>query len=173
MMLNSSENYSYIEKQRFTQKWILGLVIAIALVAWIMFYRQIIQGTPVGNNPAPDSLLWAIWILVGLALPLLIFMFRMTTRIWPNHIEIKMTILGRRLMALAEIKECSVRQYRPIREYGGWGIRWSPSRGMAYSVSGNKGVQLELKNGKKILIGSQEPENLAGAIAEARRKLTV
>jgi hypothetical protein len=35
---------------------------------------------------------------------------------------------------------------------------------MAYNVSGNRGVQLELVSGKRILIGSQQAEELAAAI---------
>jgi hypothetical protein len=39
---------------------------------------------------------------------------------------------------------------------------------MAYNVSGKEGVQLELANGKRILIGSQRAEELARAIGEAK-----
>jgi hypothetical protein len=61
------------------------------------------------------------------------------------------------------------RTYRPILEYGGWGIRYSPfGQGCAYNVSGNRGVQLELADGQRILIGSQRAEELARAIGEAK-----
>jgi hypothetical protein len=39
-------------------------------------------------------------------------------------------------------------------------------RGMAYTVSGNRGVQIELTSGRKILIGSRRPEELAAAITQ-------
>jgi len=58
------------------------------------------------------------------------------------------------------------RSYQPLGEFGGWGIRWTPC-GRAYNVSGNQGVQLELKNGKRILIGSQRAEELASLLQEA------
>jgi hypothetical protein len=35
---------------------------------------------------------------------------------------------------------------------------------MAYNVSGNRGLQLELTNGKKILLGTQRPEEIAQAL---------
>jgi hypothetical protein len=38
---------------------------------------------------------------------------------------------------------------------------------MAYSVSGTKGIQLELTSGKRILIGSQMPDRLANILREA------
>ena len=63
-----------------------------------------------------------------------------------------------------------MRQYRPILDYGGWGIRWGPGKGWAYNVSGNRGVQLELLDGKQLLIGSQNPEKLAQMIGKAMNK---
>ncbi len=57
-----------------------------------------------------------------------------------------------------------VQTYRPIRDYGGWGIRYGRG-GKAYNVSGNRGVMLELSDGQKLLIGSQKPDDLANAIS--------
>ena len=37
-------------------------------------------------------------------------------------------------------------------------------RGRAYNVSGDRGVELTLANGKRVLIGSQRSEELAEAI---------
>ena len=62
------------------------------------------------------------------------------------------------------MSEYYAREYKPLREYGGWGIRCSLKRGKAYNVSGNKGVQLVFKNGKQLLIGSQKAEALEEAI---------
>ena len=53
-----------------------------------------------------------------------------------------------------DIEECYVRQYSPLREYGCWGIRFGLN-GKAYNVKGNKGIQVKLKSGKKILFGTQ------------------
>ena len=44
-------------------------------------------------------------------------------------------------------------------EYGGWGNRGFSSN-KAYTVGGNRGVQLRLVDGSKVLIGSNEPELL-------------
>ena len=61
------------------------------------------------------------------------------------------------------MKQYEVRTYRPIREYGGYGIRYS-SKGKAYNVSGDRGVQIELLNGERLLIGSQRADELWRAI---------
>lgn len=78
-------------------------------------------------------------------------------RFFPFHIHFKR-------FASEDLSECYARQYKPILEYGGWGIRYSIRNGRAYNVSGNKGVQLVFDTGKKLLIGSQNPEQLEAAI---------
>jgi hypothetical protein len=39
---------------------------------------------------------------------------------------------------------------------------------MAYNVRGDRGVQLVLRDGRRVLIGSQRADELAKAIAEAK-----
>jgi hypothetical protein len=63
---------------------------------------------------------------------------------------------------MARCEPCS---YKPIKEYGGWGIKgWSPNR-LIYNVSGDQGVELTLHDGRQLMLGSQRPQELAGAIA--------
>ena len=70
---------------------------------------------------------------------------------------------SQKLISFNNIKTCEVRTYSPIKEYGGWGIRYG-KKGKAYNISGNKGVQLDFYEGQPLLIGSQKPEELAQAI---------
>jgi hypothetical protein len=74
----------------------------------------------------------------------------------------------RRRIGWREIVRAEACRYRPLREYGGWGIRFGP-RGKAYNVHGDRGVRLELTDGRRLLIGSQRPDELAAAIAAAQR----
>ena len=57
-------------------------------------------------------------------------------------------------------------KHDPRQGYGGWGVRFIRS-GRAYTVSGNLGVQLELSNGKGLLIGTQDPDEFLRAIGTA------
>ena len=80
----------------------------------------------------------------------------MYVRFFPFHINFKK-------FAFEDISEYYAREYRPLLEYGGWGIRYSFS-GKAYNVSGKEGLQIIFKNGKKLLIGSRKPQELVTAI---------
>jgi len=53
--------------------------------------------------------------------------------------------------------------YSPVRDYGGWGIRFG-AKGKAYNVRGSQGVQLVFNDGKRLLIGSQQPDKLIAAM---------
>jgi hypothetical protein len=69
------------------------------------------------------------------------------------------------LISFSKITSATARQYSAIGEYGGWGIRYNLfGNGRAYNVRGNQGVQLVFKDGRKLLIGSQRSEELAGLI---------
>lgn len=49
--------------------------------------------------------------------------------------------------------------YRVFKDFVGWGIRYG-AMGTAYDVSGNRGVLLHFPRNKRIMIGSQHPEEL-------------
>jgi len=153
------------ETQRVRQWWIWFMVLAAVAFAWWTFLSTLVGGVSQGTESVSDKSAWVIVILVGMLLPVFLLAARMTTTVTPEGVTIIYFPLYRRHIKSHEIKTCSACVYRPIRDFGGWGIRWGFRRGMVYSVSGNQGVQLELAGGKKLLIGSQEPEALARAIA--------
>ena len=47
---------------------------------------------------------------------------------------------------------------------GGWGIRLFTKYGTIYNTSGNKGLALELHDGKKLVIGTDKEEELKNFI---------
>lgn len=50
--------------------------------------------------------------------------------------------------------------------YYGWGIRLTP-RGWLFNVSGFSAIELQMTNGKRYRIGTDDPDNLAKALNEA------
>ncbi len=58
-------------------------------------------------------------------------------------------------------------EYKPLRGYGGWGIRRGKYDGhaeWAWTVTGSHGVRLLFKDGDTFLLGSRRPQELAGAV---------
>ncbi len=75
-------------------------------------------------------------------------------QVYPIHFKIK-------FIPWSEINKFYIRKYSPISEYGGWGYRinfFNKNKGKAINISGNIGIQLELKSDKKLLIGTRLKE---------------
>lgn len=155
----------YREEQRFRQVWLWLIIFAIAGFFWYALIRQIFLQQPVGDNPMPNGGLILVWLLCGLGIPCLFFFTKLITEVRQDGLYIRFIPFHFSFQKIAfdQLESYDVRTYRPIWEYGGWGIRFGP-KGWAYNVSGNRGVQLELTGGKRVLIGSQRPDELRQAI---------
>jgi len=107
----------------------------------------------------------SFYILLGIMLLYMYFAGRLVTEVRPDGLYIRFVPFHFRPnhIPLEGVTACEARTYRPIREYGGWGIRRGVGR-KAYNVSGNQGVELRFEDGSKLLIGSNKSSQLAAAL---------
>ncbi|MBN1505496.1 MAG: hypothetical protein JW955_01550 [Sedimentisphaerales bacterium] len=110
-------------------------------------------------------------ILIPMGVGLLIWVARLETEVRQDGLYIRYVPFHRRFrrFALQDLSEYHVRTYRPLVEYGGWGIRYG-WKGRAYNVSGNRGVQLIFKDRRRLLVGSSRPSELEAAIRSIVRE---
>ena len=167
------------EVQAFRQPWLWALLIVMTLAAVILFgygmIKQLVFGQPWGDRPMSDTALAIVGplvILFTIGMTYLFVKLKLVVEVRDEGLYIRFFPLSRQIMRYENIEESYVRTYKPLKEYGGWGIRYG-RKGKAYNVSGNQGVQLELSGGKKLLIGSQQPEKLADAISERLKNQNV
>lgn len=159
------------EEQRFSQLWFWVLIIVTlvpaTLIIGVGWVQQVVMGRPFGDRPAPDAGLTLIAILIVLMTVGIFWTMRsarLVTEVRSDGLQVQFFPFQRRPKSIANIRTFAVRDYSPIAEYGGWGLRWGGPKNWAYNVSGTRGVQLELDGGGRILIGSQRPEELAAAL---------
>jgi hypothetical protein len=164
MVTTLTDEVAFFEEQKIRHVWwVMLLIYGVAALMWYGFIQQIILGQPFGTNPGPDWLMWLLWILFGIGLPLLFYNMTLIVEVRNDHLLIRYVPFVNRQIPFTEVRGLEARTYQPIKEYGGWGIRgWGNRR--AYNVRGNQGVELELENGQMIMIGSQKPQELALAI---------
>ena len=112
-------------------------------------------------------MIFVFWIGFGILFPLFFYKLKLITNVRQDGIYIKFAPIhfSFKKIQLDNLKRHYVRTYNPIREYGGWGIKYG-KMGKVYNVSGNRGVQLEFTNRKGLLIGSQKSEQLNSAIEQ-------
>ena len=139
----------YHELQRFRQWWLWTLLGGIALPMLLL---------------GPVS--WLGLVIVG-AVAAFLYSLRLETEVRTDGIYLKMWPLhwSARRISWSESDKYEMRTYRPLREFGGWGIRWAPGK-LAYNVSGNQGIWIQRTNERSILIGSQRVEEFVTAIDE-------
>jgi hypothetical protein len=161
----------YREEQRFALWLRVVLVLSMALAAGLSILP--LTKIPAGQwrgNIGEIVLLFTAVVILPIGIGILFWLLKLETEVRPDGLYVRyfpFHIKFKRFGA-DDLSEYYARKYRPIWEYGGWGIRYSFGKGKAYNVSGNKGVQLVFKSGKRLLIGSQRAEELEEAIGSIR-----
>lgn len=149
------------EEQKFNQPWI-WIIIFIPTGFWLyVFIQQIIIGMPFGGNHTSDEFLIVIGI-IPLAIIIMFFQIKLITIIDNEGVHYKFLPFQRKFRTIKpeEIEHYEIIKYKPIKEYGGWGIRTGyGKKGSAYNASRNIGIQFELSNGKLFLLGTQRAES--------------
>lgn len=148
-------NIVFNEKQRFAQWWLWVLLLGIASIFVCGIYTQLIMGITFGDKPMSDSGL----LVVSIAYFVFVYCFlslSLKTTINNEGIKYQYFPFVNEQLKWSEIKKVELLNYGFV----GWGIRYKPQYGTIYNVSGNKGLAIELNNGKKVLIGTQKEEEL-------------
>lgn len=152
------------EQQRISMWWVWLAVLVPAGIMLNIFVEQIVFGRPHGEHPGPNWLVWGLTLFLCVGVPALLWILRLTVTVDDGGIHIHYFPLFRRTIPFSDIHLIQARRYRPIVEFGGWGIRGGLGKRSAYNAKGDLGVELYLKDTKSIMIGSQRHEELAAAI---------
>lgn len=153
------EDVLFSEIQRFRKWWILLLTIGVN----IAFFFGMLDHFKNHKEEGSEITYLIIGILSMILFNFLFLVVRLETQItkegiyvrfYPFHLKFK-------FYDWKNISKFYVRQYQPILEYGGWGLRTGIfGKGRAFNISGNIGLQLEFMDNKKLLIGTGKSEEL-------------
>lgn len=156
----------FVEAQHYAAPW---LVVGLGVMALVGVAMAVAALTA---DPAATDADRVAGILIGAALavglPVALASARLVTEVSPEGVGVRLAPFQRRGRRYTwnEVAGFGAVRYRPLREFGGWGIRGTRRHG-AYNARGDAGVRLELADGSTFLIGSQEPERLEATIAAA------
>lgn len=137
-------------------------MLLVTVFMWYGFIQQIIFGIPLGNNPAPDAVLVVLWMIFGIAFPIMMLTLikliievrdhGLYVRFSPFHIQYR-EFLHKDMLHYEPIV------YSPIKRFGGWGIRVNLKGETAYIMNGEQGLELKLSN-QTVVVGTQKPAEL-------------
>jgi hypothetical protein len=153
------------EEQNLRQPRLLILTAIPPLAMLLLAIWQVGLGHAWGKQPMSNA------SVVGWTIFLWLIYFRLitvklVTDVLPGELSIAMRGLWRSDRILLDAAQ-SVRAvtFDPVRDWGGYGVR-STNRGKAYIARGNQAVELELKKGGVVLVGSQRPDELVRALQQ-------
>ena len=150
------------ETQYFRHPVILAIVGGTAVVTWYTFITEVQI-----LNPLQLFILGTI----GVVVPLLFLTLRLETHVSPGGIRYRMPPVVRkeRTITWSDLEDVDLTTVRPIRDCGGWGIRFCRGQGIAYLVSGAEVLRCTLRSGQKVLLGTKRPEEMMAAVKAHQR----
>jgi hypothetical protein len=144
----------FTEIQHFRQKWLWAILFTVTAVS--TYFSVINQGLRSGL------------IVILLMTPILISLYKakLVTKIRDNKLSYQFYPfhLSEREINLDE-RKIEVTDYSPLKEFGGWGLRWRPGK-IAFSVSGSKAIRINSDEGREIVLGTQKPEEVKEAVRD-------
>jgi len=148
--------YLFEENQRFTQWWLWVILLSFPIISF----------GPFDENPIN-----LYYVLIGLGIPLLFYTFQLRTKVSMRglHYQFFPFHFKKHLIKIEEIEKIEALQYKPLGDYGGWGIHYGFKR-KDYNVSGNLGVKVHLSNGRNILFGSLKYKDLGQALKKIKKQ---
>ena len=165
------DSVHFEENQRFRE---IAFYILIAILQVIFLWgltQQIIFHKPWGTRPASDNMLIIINLGVGM-INLLVLSMDLRTIITDKHIRFRFSPfhIREKMIEWSEIKEARVIKYDGMKEYWGYGVRYRSGKGWCYTISGQFGLRLVLKNEKRILIGTHQAREISQIIDDLKKR---
>ena len=152
--MNPTSQIIFKEKQSFSLFWLL----LILLLVPVLIYTKL-------KDEGSDFVDLLISISVVTVLFVLFVFSKLETVI--SHDEIQYRLFpfqwSMRKISKDQIAEVFIRKYSPLFEFGGWGLRWGIN-GKAINIRGNMGIQVVLKSGSRILIGTSNDTDARKAL---------
>lgn len=150
------DNITFKERQKIRHLWIWLAIISLAVTSLVFFYNVFVYNYIYFDHRS--DYLYLLIPLIPFLIIILLLIARLDTDIDQSGIYYQFFPfhLKKRKIEWTAIERAYVRQYQPIKEYGGYGIRGLTKKNRAYNVSGKFGLQILFKNGNRLLIGTQK-----------------
>ncbi len=120
------------------------------------------------GSDGTDATLTAVILGLTAALLLGVLIMPLTQTVTATEVRSRLAGITLRRVPLSEIASVVVRDYHPLRQFGGWGLRFGLRRSRAYTMAGNRAAVLTLKDGRDVYLGARDVDELAQAIETAR-----
>ena len=156
-MTDKNSEILFEEVQSRTSRQTVGFFITVSVIV----FAALVINIMLQKGIATSFTYFLITILTILIVLNLILPSNLTTQIRRDGIYVRFSPFRPSFTKFAwnDIEDVYLRNYDAVSEYFGWGYRLGPN-GIGYIVGGNVGIQIILKNGNKVLITTQRPQEV-------------
>lgn len=163
----------FIEQQRFSQRIFKIILALISLVFVFAFVQQVIFDKPFGVRPMSNTGILAALLFLAI-FNLLFYNMKLVTTIDEDAISVRFYPFHffPKRFEWSQLSDVIVRQYNPLKEYGGWGLRGFGKRSVM-TVSGSWLIEVVFVNNQSLLIGTCKPQEAEEALVNSGFKKKV
>ena len=156
-MTEKSSDILFEEVQSRTSRQTVGFFRTVSVIVFAALVINIILQKGIATS-FTYFLITTLTILIVLNL---ILPSNLTTQIRSDGIYVRFSPFRPSFVKFSwnDIEDVYLRNYDALSEYFGWGYRIGP-HGTGYIVAGNVGIQIILKNGNKVLVTTQRPNEV-------------
>lgn len=168
LIVDNKMQLLFEEQQRFSHKIFWIAIVSLTALFCYALLQQYFLNIPFGKKPMTNiGLMFAI-LFMSLII-LLFYNFRLSTKITSEAIIIKLYPfhLYSKRFEWPQLSEIIVREYNPLKEYGGWGLRGFGKK-KSITLSGNWAIELVFHSGQSLLIGTKKPIEAKSALAVSK-----
>jgi hypothetical protein len=164
---------AFKEVQKFTQPWIFIILVITLLIS---ANPIITNWNNIVHQPISKSFSFFSGPIIIALVTVFVLNIKLITKIDEKGIQYQFFPINLNLKCISweTIDSCYIRKYNAVTEYGGWGLKFSFRKniGRAFTTKGAIGLQLVLKNGKRLLIGTQKRYELEKTLLNYQHKIS-
>ncbi|MDR0198250.1 MAG: hypothetical protein LBI08_00715 [Methanomassiliicoccaceae archaeon] len=150
----------YRESQPVAPLW-LSLVILISFIGIMAFSLYAVWGDDLSEGTS------AVIVSVTVAIILTVSLFMIRIKVTVTDESLTVTTFRKRTIPMGDIENISTEDFKALRDFGGWGIRFG-RKGWGYIAAGtDKGIRVHLKTGKSFLVSTKDQFGLESAMRMA------
>lgn len=151
--------HTYEETQYFRKNGFIMIIYMVDLLFIGIVCKMFMDGV---SKAEWIPMLFAVTLLA--AATLIMTQLRLITNIDTNEIKVRFLPFPKQWKySWTEVKSYSVKKYDPIKDYGGWGLRWAGKK-RAFNVYGSEGLELIFNDDRTLMIGTNDSLRLKNFI---------
>ena len=171
----SAQKGTYFEETQFSDSaWVWLAILALQSVVFSFLIFNFDTNEITKFTIKQYYIMWGIFSIMFIAIYVLFKIMNLYMKIGGGGIEYQYKPFMKKpiFIQIADIQTYSVREYSAIKEFGGRGFKpnTKSKNAPAYTMKGKYGIELNLRNSRTILIGTQRKEALAYAMEKLMHK---